>query len=173
MIREKIKKNVFSINGISLIIGIVGGIFGIISPFITNWNISINLKWVIAIIIVGFFLILILLKICIDLRDDLKKKNVNNTKIISFLSQEETFLAEINHTLGHGALVSIFYIENNYEIDFGKGYITNIQDNFIQIKLLQIANNFQVNYDDILNNIRNNNSISIQKLVVKSFVKYE
>ena len=73
MIRKKLKK-LLSFNGISLIIGIVGGIFGLVSPFIDDWNVQIRLKWLLFIIFLFSILILVLTKLVLELSEDLKKE---------------------------------------------------------------------------------------------------
>ena len=35
-------------------------------------------------------------------------------------------------------MVSIFFIDDEYEIEFGKGYVSNIQEDFMQIQLIDI-----------------------------------
>ncbi len=69
-------------------------------------------------------------------------------------------------------MVSIFYIDDTYEVELGKGYVHNIQENFIQIKLLEITNSFKANYKDTLKRIENNDSNVLKNLVVKSYIKY-
>lgn len=173
MIQEKIKNVMFSFNGISLIIGIVGGVFGMISPFITNWNLSVNLKWFVGIILFSISIFFILLKVIVDILNDHKNKNSLYTKVISYIPQTKTFLTEMNEMLGHGAMVSIVYVDNNYEVEFGKAYVNNIQENFLQIKLIELDNNFEENYINIIDDINNNNISVLNKLIIKSFVRYE
>lgn len=54
MIKQKLEE-ILSLNGISILIGIIGGIFGIISIFI-DWNTLLSIKWFAALWIVYSFI---------------------------------------------------------------------------------------------------------------------
>ncbi|RKS21772.1 hypothetical protein CLV94_2407 [Flavobacterium endophyticum] len=171
MIKEKIK-NIFSFEGISLIIGIVGSLTAYSTILITDWNYSLSLKWLIFTIYISFTIILILIKLIVDLNAELKIKSPNTTMIFRYVPENQTFLVHKNDFLGHLAMVSIFYIDDSFEIELGKGYVKNIQDNFIQVKLLEISESFTLNHSEILEKINSNNIIALQKIIVKSYIIY-
>ncbi len=58
MIKEKLK-DILSLNGVSILIGVVGGIWGILSIFI-NWNWQVSIKWLALVLILCMFIVLIL-----------------------------------------------------------------------------------------------------------------
>jgi len=181
MLFSRFKNIIFSQVGISLIIGIVGGTFGLISPFINNWNMTITLRWLMVIILLFTSIILIVVKLCIDLQSEkenleieIKRRRTNTHKVISYKPEQNIFLIERNEDeiLGHDAMVSIFYLEENYELEIGKGYVQNIQDRFMQIKLLNLTEAF--NSDSItFINISQNNLTTLSKVIVKSYIKYD
>ncbi|PAM93480.1 hypothetical protein B4N84_18230 [Flavobacterium sp. IR1] len=171
MLQEKIK-NLLSFSGISLIIGIVGGLSTYLSILVTDWNSKISLKWLVLILYISFTVFLILLKLLIELNLELKKKHTNTSSVVRYIPERETFLISKNDYLGHSAMVSLFYFDDSLEIEFCKGYVKNIQDNFIQIKTLEISNDFISNYENILTKINSNDAIILQKLIVKSYITY-
>jgi hypothetical protein len=77
-----------------------------------------------------------------------------------------------NDFLGHLAMVSIFYLDNSFEVELGKGYVKNIQDKFIQIEIIEISDSFSLNHSDVLEKINSNNVIELQKIIIKSYVTY-
>ena len=172
MLNKKIK-NIFSFNGISLIIGIVGGLAGYFTILITEWNSLISLKWLVFTIYLTFTIILFLLKLLIDMNDELKVKNPNTSNIFRYIPEGKIFLVGKNNFLGHLAMVSIFYYDDSLEVEIGKGYVKNIQEKFIQIKIIDISSEFNSNYEKVLEKIESNDIITLQKLIVKSYVTYE
>lgn len=171
MIKEKLK-NIFSFSGIALIIGIVGGLAGYFTILITEWNSQLSLKWFVFIIYIFFTIVLILIKLIIDLNIELKIKHSNTTTVFRYVPESETFLVYKNKFLGHSAMVSIFYLDDSFEVELGKGYVKNIQDNFIQVKIIEILNDFSTNHSEVLEKINSNNIIVLQKMIVKSYVTY-
>lgn len=99
MLEKKIK-NIFSFNGISLIIGIVGGLAGYFTILITEWNTSISLKWFVFTIYLSFTIILFLLKLLIDINDELKIKtpNSDSADLQSVPSNENKLNSKTNPT---------------------------------------------------------------------------
>ena len=69
-------------------------------------------------------------------------------------------------------MVSIFYFDDSFEVEFGKGYVKNIQENFIQIQLLEISESFSTNYDSVIIKIDSNDIVILNRLIVKSYVTY-
>ncbi|WP_177764464.1 hypothetical protein [Flavobacterium sp. I3-2] len=65
MINETFKK-ILSLNGVSILIGIIGGVVGLLSIFI-DWNWTISIKWLAASIIFFSFLLLISILVVFEL----------------------------------------------------------------------------------------------------------
>lgn len=172
MIIEKLKK-VLSFNGIFLIIGILGGLSSILTVFITKWNAQISLKWLVLTIFIGLIIILILIKLIFNLNEELRYKTQNKARIMKYLPDKYTFLIEKNQTFGYSAMVSIFYyLDDIYETEVGKGYVKNIQDQFIQIQLLNFSEDFKKNHQGIIKKINDNDINTLKKIIVKNYIKY-
>lgn len=171
MVREKLKY-ILSFSGISLIFGIVGCLTAYFTILITNWDLKISIKWLIFTIYVSFTIILILLKLIVDLNNELKVKLPYTTRIFRYVPENFTFLIYKNDFLGHLAMVSIFYLDNSFEVELGKGYVKNIQDKFIQIKIIEISERFSSNHSKILEEIELNNVMTLQKIIVKNYITF-
>lgn len=171
MMKEKLK-DIFSFNGIALIIGIVGSLAGYFTILITEWNSQISIKWLVFTIYISFTIILILFKLVLDLNSDLKVKHPNTTAVFRYVPESTTFLVYKNDFLGHLAMVSIFYLDDSFEHEFGKGYVKNIQDKFIQIQVIEVSNNFSSNHSEVLEKINLNNTVVLQKIIVKSYITF-
>jgi hypothetical protein len=171
MIKEKFK-SLLSFTGISLIIGIVGGIFGLITPFIDDWNTLISLKWFLFIAFIFFIFTLALLKVLLDIRNDLKDKKAEYIRVIRYVPKYETFIISKNDSLGNQAMVSVFYLDENYEVELGKGYVENIQENLIQIKVLKFSKEFVNQYSSAFKQLNHNNIDVLKKIIVKSYIRY-
>jgi hypothetical protein len=171
MIKEKIK-NILSFNGVALIIGILGSLASILTVFITQWDTKINLKWFVFALFISVTIILILLKLLFDLISELRIKRPNKARVVRYIPDKKTFIVEKNDFLGYSAMVSIFYLDDTYEAELGKGFVHNIQDEFIQIKILNISDDFNNSYQSILEQIDSNDIRTLQKIVVKSYIKY-
>ena len=169
--KEKLEK-IFSFNGIALIIGIVGSLAGYFTILITEWNSQISIKWLVFSIYISFTIILILFKLVLDLNTELKVKHPNTTTVFRYVPESTTFLVYKNDFLGHLAMVSIFYLDDSFEVELGKGFVKNIQDKFIQIEIIEISNTFSSNHSEVLEKINSNNVIALQKIIIKSYVTY-
>jgi hypothetical protein len=171
MIKEKLK-NIFSFNGIALIVGILGSLASILTVFVTKWDTKIDLKWFIFSVFIAITIILIITKLLFDLIAELNIKRPNKASVVRYLVQSETFVVSKNDFLGYFAMVSIFFLDDSYEVELGKGYVQNIQDNFIQVKVLEIDSNFANHYQQELKDIIANDIRILQKIVVKSYITY-
>ena len=171
MIEEKLKK-IISLNGLSITIGILGSLASILTVFVTQWDSKISLRWFVFTLFIAVTVILILIKLLYELNNDLKTISPNSSSVVRYVTDSMTFLVRKNNFLGHAAMVSIFYLDDSYEIELGKGYVKNIQENFIQIKILDVSNDFKANYKNILDRIESNDIITLQKIVVKNYITY-
>lgn len=171
MIKEKLKK-ILTFNGVAIIIGILGSLASILTVFITKWDLLISLKWLIFLLFVSLTIILISIKVALDLNNELKIKRITTFPALRYLNENSTFLVQTNDILGYSAMVSIFYLDDSFEIELGKGYVKNIQEKFIQIQMIQISDEFLKNHEDILLKIKNNDNDILHKIIIKSYVSY-
>lgn len=172
MISKKIKK-ILSFNGIAIIVGILGSISSILTIAVQEWDSVISLKWFVFSLFVSISFIVILIKLLIDLNIEIKSKSLNSTiNVIRFLPDKKIFLIRKNDLIGFYAMVSIFFLDEECEIEFGKGYALNIQENLIQIQIVEISNEFTRDYNDLLIKINNNDLNVLNKIIVKNYVTY-
>ncbi len=169
---QKILKRIFTFNGISITIGIIGSLASILTVFISQWNTTISLKWFVFSIFISCAFILILIKLSINLNNELKRKRINKIFVLRYIPESTTFIIDKTEALGYFAMVSIFFLDDDYETEFGKGYVKVIQNEFIQIKILDISDDFKTNYQDKLVSINNNDMNILKKIVVKSYITY-
>jgi len=171
MIRDKIRV-ILSLNGISILIGIVGGIIGLTAIFIDDWDLKIGIRWFALLIILFLFVILIVSKLAYELFIDLKKTDQKSIRVISYMPETFTLLAEKSDLLEYSARVTIFYIDNNFQIEAAQGFVQNIQDNFIQIKITKFDEAFESNSALAIEFLNNNNVEVLRKLSIKSYIRY-
>lgn len=171
MIKEKLLK-IISFNGIVLIIGILGGLSSILTIFITQWNVQISLKWFVFFLFVFLIILLILIKLIYELNREINVKRPNLASVIRYIPSTRTLLVTKNDFLGYSAMVSIFYYDELYEVEIGKGYVTNITERFIQIRILDISDDFNMYYHPVLERFETNDLRTLQMIVVKSYITY-
>lgn len=171
MIKDKLKI-ILTFNGIAYAIGILGSLASILTVFVTNWNTLVNIKWLVLVLFLAFSIILILIKLVFDFSAELRKKHPVSLKVLRYIPHSLTFIVNVSDALGYSAMVSIFYMDDEFEIEFGKGYVSNIQDEFIQVQLIDISNDFLNNYGTALVAISNNDYTELKKLFVKGYIRY-
>lgn len=171
MINKKLKK-IFSFNGVSLLIGLLGSLASILTVFISKWDSQISLKWFVFTIFISLTVVIVLTKLLFDIASEMTKEQQNSVKAVRYISEMKTLLVEKNKILGYNAMVSIFYLDENYEVELGKGFVKNIQEEFSQIQILEFANEFVRNYQKSLVKIESNEIKTLQKIIVKSYISY-
>jgi len=169
MIRQKLGR-ILSFNGISILIGIVGGVFGIISIFI-DWNTQLSVKWFAALWIICSFILIISVKLTYDIYNTNTLKNVNS-KVLQFSNINLLLLVENNNNLEFSQTVSIYYIKNNFQLLFANGYVQNIQDKFVQIKIISFDEEFTTIHIDDYQQVMNNDSNALLSILIKNYISY-
>ncbi|MCZ8196438.1 MAG: hypothetical protein O9267_02375 [Flavobacterium sp.] len=170
MIKQKLN-DILSLNGISILIGIVGGLFGIISIFI-DWDTRLSIKWFAAVLILCSFISIILIKLTYDIYKSHTQRIVKNSKVFQFSRKDNLLLVENNNNLEFSQLVSIYYIKNNFQQLFANGYVQNIQEEFVQIKVLSFEENFKTVYEDDFDKILNNENNALLSILIKNYLSY-
>lgn len=169
MIKQKLK-DILTLNGISILIGIVGGLFGIISIFV-DWNTQLSIKWFASLWIIYSFILIISIKLTYDIYKSHSEKTRKN-KAIKFSSNDSLLLVENNNMLEYSQRVSIYYIKNDFQLLFADGYVQNKQEKFVQIKILQFDANFTSTYEDDYDSILNNNNNALSSILIKNYLSY-
>jgi len=164
-------KEVFTFNGLFVLFGVFGSIASILTLFNTNYNFEINVKWLIFLIYVFICISFILIKFCYDLFKEIQQKDLSpNFTIIKYLQSTDEFLIDKTILLGHNALVSIFYYKEEFEVEIGKAFVSNISEKYIQIKILDISQNLSNDIISAIGKIRNNDTKELKNITIKTFV---
>lgn len=173
MIPSKLK-SILSLNSLSLILGILGFGFGIVAMFVSDYNVEVSLKWFFLITLLFLFLLFVSFKLSYELYCELKVCNAfNHSKAIQFLQPSYILIVEKNNSLEHSAKTTIYYInDRGVEIEMGEGYVYNIQNKFVQIKLTNFNTDFETNNPSEFNDFINNNANILNNVIVKNYTKY-
>lgn len=163
----KFREFILSITGGAILFGLVGSIASLLSIFIVNWEISLNIRWFIFVCLLFIYILLGHILYCEKLKDTLSDRIKTFYTPILFHEKLGSLIIPKNDMLSIHVRVSIFYIENNFEIPFGEGYVSNIQDKVIQIKVtntldVALAQKLQQNNADFLRRIRIKNCINYE-----------
>lgn len=171
MIKNKLAK-ILTLNGISIIIGVSGGVLGFVSILITDYDLKVSLKWLIFVIFLFFSILLISFKLSYELYLELKKSKPNKSKAISFLESNSILLVENNEFLDFSAMITIFYLDSDIEVEVGQGFVQNVQDKFTQIKILSIDDSFKKHHEKTLKKLSDNNNDVLRNIVIKNYIRY-
>lgn len=156
--------SLFSWNSFCLIFGVIGVALTIWAMFICNWNEQVSVKWIALQFVVFLYIVVALIK---ALYETCNKQYIECIPI-EFDQETRTFLIPSNEYLDYYSMVSIVQIKNKFEIDFGTGYVSNIQKGFIQITVISLKID-----DKQLKELMKNDSILLNKLRIKITYKYE
>lgn len=86
------------------------------------------------------------------------------------MQSTDEFLIDKTILLGHNALVSIFYYKEEFEVEIGKAFVSNISEKYIQIKILDISQNLSNDIISAIGKIRNNDTKELKNITIKTFV---
>lgn len=170
---KNIIKRILSYNSVSLIIGVLGGLFGFV-PIFVDYNAEVSVRWFIFTIIISLFIILILLKIISDVAIKIKQLSNPSISVISIKENGEILLTRRNTLIErYSMLVSIYYIKNDLEILLGTGYVSMIQDNFVQVRLYELDQLFEQKYEEIVTALRNEKSWLAKNIIIRNIMIYK
>lgn len=172
MIKDKLSK-ILSLNGLSVIFGLVGTLFGLLTILVNDFNYRIEVKWFFLLVFLFVSFLLISFKLSYELSKELKIQKPNNSKVITHIPSTATLIVDNNHYLDYSTMVSIYLIQNQIEIEVGKGYVINVQSKFTQVKILKIDKNFENNYNQLLKGLYDGKNDIFRNLFVKSTIKYK
>lgn len=170
MIKQKLIE-ILSLNGISILIGIVGGVLGLASPFV-DWNSKFNIKWFVALGIFFSFLLIISIKLAFEIYKSRKGSFNSINKVIQFSENDSLFLIENHNNLEFSQRVSIFYNLNGFQVYLADGFVENIQEKFVQIRILSFDEGFQNMYQHEYNRILLNNNNALESILIKNYITY-
>jgi|SRR5690554_685920 len=164
-------KKVFTFNGLFILIGVLGGLASILTLFNSNYDFQVNVKWLLFLIYIFISTTIILLKALYDTHQEADKGQYKpHFRIIKYQKSTEEFLIEKTELLEHNALVSVFYSHDDFETEIGKAYVSNVNDRYFQIKIMNISDNLSKEIVAAIDKIKNNDAKEIKNVTIKSFV---
>jgi len=168
--KERFKK-VLTFNGLFILIGVLGGIASILTLFNTDYDIDLNIKWLIFTVYLFISAVFVLMKIIYDIQKELEQRELKpQFRIIKYQQSTDEFLIGKSSLLGHNALVSIFYSQDDFETEIGKAYVSNITDNYIQLKIMTILDDLSQEIVAVIDKIKSNDAKELKNVTIKSFV---
>ena len=132
MIKE-IQERLFSFNGISICIGVVGILSGFVTMFV-NVSESISVKWLIFVILIFSVVIITLLKTVYDLSNKTTPQNFYENPI-RFIESEGVFIIRRNDNFLNNILVGCYATRDEVDRLAYVGFVHLVQENIIQIKI--------------------------------------
>ena len=89
-----------------------------------------------------------------------------------FSENDSLLLVENHNNLEFSQRVSIFYNINGFQVPFADGFVENIQERFVQIRILTFDDAFQNTYQDQYDRIVNNNNNALESVLIKNYITY-
>jgi hypothetical protein len=156
-----IKKAVFSLAGLSIGLGAIGFLSGLVQLFV-DVSTTISIKWLLLSFLVGLSLILILLKVIFDLHLQ-KNAQPNHESPIRFLEKDGILVIRKNDHFVNQIIVGCYYTTDEIERLAYVGVVDHIQEKVIQIRIIQ---SFLPTENGATN------SININHLIIRPVVPY-
>lgn len=156
-----IKNNVFSLSGLSIGLGVLGGLSALVTLFVDVSSV-VSIKWLLFTLLLSFSLILILLKVIFDLH--LQKDVQSNYELpIRFLDKDGILVIRKNEHFVNQIIVGCYYTTDEVERLACVGVVDHIQEKVIQIRVIS---SFLPEENGILP------SININRLIIRPVVPY-
>ena len=133
--KKYITKYIFSFNGVSVLIGVLGLLSSFVTLFIDT-KLLISIKYLLIILVIFLSLFIILLKLIFDLskkqrppafENPINCNKISDDEIICLIRQNENFIYNI--------YVAGYLKRNQLDTLVCTGYVKNTQENFLQISL--------------------------------------
>lgn len=131
--KDKIINAAFSLSGVSVIIGVVGFLSGLVTIFI-NVNEQLSVKWLLFSVLISILIISILLKVIYDLSQEIKPPPPFEHPI-RYVPEEKVFVIRRNENFPNAILVACYAQQDEIDRLAYLGFVHIIQEKVIQIKI--------------------------------------
>jgi len=131
---EQILKNIFSFSGLSVVIGVVGVLSGLVTIFI-NTSDQLSIKWLLFTLLVGISLTVILLKVIYDLSQETTPPSPFEHPT-QYLPDQSVFIIKRNENFSNNILVGCYELRDDVERLAYLGAVHHIQERIIQIRVV-------------------------------------
>jgi hypothetical protein len=133
---SKLFKQILWNESLYIAIAVIGFLSSIVSLFI-DINSTISIKWLLFCIWLSLTVGIILIKIIFTIAT-VKEYSSEETKVIKYIADEQTFIITTGMILSFESLLSIYKNDKGYEELIAIGYVRNIQENgMIHVKIIQ------------------------------------
>lgn len=164
------------------IIGLLGLLASVLSYFITPDETTIKARLVIVVFMLFASILIIALRAtwiaaehANKISDELSSQLLYtlSPKVIHVLDAVKPyndchalFIIDATSLLPYDALVSVYYLENNFEKFVGLGKVINVQED----KKVQVIVTDNYDFEDKLDKIKGNSSEDLEKLIIKTSI---
>jgi hypothetical protein len=131
----EIKKHFFSFSGLSITLGVLGFLSGIVQLFI-DVNAKISVKWLLLTWLILFSVCFILLKIIFNVLQS-RRVITGQESPIKYLDREEILIIRKNESFLNNILVGCYMAEDGVEQLVLIGVVHHVQEKLIQIKVIR------------------------------------
>lgn len=131
--KDKIIKEIFSLSGLSIIIGLIGFLSSIVTIFI-NVNDQLSVKWFLLLIIIAASLIFILLKLVYDLSVE-KRPSPPFEIPIKYIEKEGVFVIRRNENFVNNIILGCYAQIDEIDRLAYLAVVHIIQDKIVQVKI--------------------------------------
>ena len=133
--RENIKGAIWSFSGLSIGLGVLGALSGVVQLFV-DVNKSISVKWLLLVLWISISILLIFLKLVFDATNTQNHTNsyVNPFK---FIPDKSIFIIKKNDLFLNNIIVGCYSIEDDIENLAFIGVVSLVQEKIIQIKIIK------------------------------------
>jgi len=132
---DEIRKNFFSLSGLSITLGVIGFLSGIVQLFI-DINTEISIKWLLLTILVLSSICFILLKIAFDFSQS-RRFGTSQESPIKFIPQDNMLIIRKNENFLNNILVGCYMAKEGVEQLILIGVVHHVQERLIQIKIIK------------------------------------
>jgi len=123
----------FSLNGLSLMLGALGAISGFVTMFV-DVTTAISIKWLLATVWAAVSLVLVLLKVIFDLHHEKRAAPAFEVPI-KYLADKQIFVIRRNENFLNNIVVGCYSQRDEVDTLICIGVVHIVQENAIQIKL--------------------------------------
>ncbi|MFL6629221.1 MAG: hypothetical protein ACJ8G1_22455 [Vitreoscilla sp.] len=123
----------FSLNGLSLMLGALGAVSGFVTMFVDVTN-AISVKWLLATVWVAVSLMLVLLKVIFDLHHEKRAAPAFEVPI-KYLPDKQIFVIRRNENFLNNIVVGCYSQQDEVDTLICIGVVHIVQEKAIQIKL--------------------------------------
>ncbi len=132
--KDRIAEATFSLNGLSLAVGALGFLSGVVQLFIDT-NSQVSIKWVLFVVWLSLSLGMVLLKIVYDLHNE--KRPAPPFEIpIKYIDGQQIFVIRRNDNFLNNIVVGCYFQQDEVDTLACIGVVHIVQEKVIQIKLV-------------------------------------